>query len=417
MTPPPTQLPTANPLLRTPPTGLPLAEYTARRERVLKELSKDKARPSAAVVFAGDGGGHLVGTWRPELNFLYLTGIESEPGAAIIFDPTHPHPKRRITLFLKPLNPELEQWDGYRDEISSHLRGQTGFETVLRTLALPGFLAGSARRTKKLACLQSFSPHTAEPSPDLAVYQKLCARIPGCGIEDRSMLLPAMRAIKSAAELGLMKKAAAATAAGYKAALRVLKPNVSEAAVQRALEQTYVEHGADGPAYGSIVGAGLNSTVLHYKANNQTCRAGEVLLIDSGAQYGGYACDVTRTYAISGKFNAKQQRIYDIVLKAQLAAIKAVKPGKAMWQIDQPARDIIEKADGGAYKDAYPHGIGHQLGLHVHDADPETELKPGMVITIEPGIYLAAEKIGVRIEDDVLVTARGCEVLTKAIPK
>ena len=231
------------------------------------------------------------------------------------------------------------------------------------------------------------------------------------------MLLPTMRAVKSAAEIGLMRKAAAATAAGYKAALKVLKPGVSEAAVQRALEQMYVEHGADGPAYGSIVGAGLNSTVLHYKANNQVCRAGEVLLIDSGAQYGGYACDVTRTYPISGKFSTKQQRVYDIVLKAQLAAIKAVKPGKAMWEIDQPARDIIEKADGGAYKDAYPHGIGHQLGLHVHDADPETELKPGMVITIEPGIYLAAEKIGVRIEDDVLVTSRGCEVLTKAIPK
>lgn len=397
------------PLVATGTGLLPLREYVARRDRVLKEL-----RGSIGLVFAGDGGAHLDHKWRPDLHFLYLTGIDTEAGAAVLFDVSNPNPRRRIILFLRPLNPELDRWDGYRDEISNELREQTGFQTILRTNALPMFLAAAARRSRKLACLHPFSGHTSEVGPDLSVFRKVCERIPGAGIEDRTMLLPTMRAVKSKAEVALMKRAAEATAAGYQAALEALVPGIGETDMQRSIESAYLAAGAEGTAYQSIVGSGVNATVLHYHANNARCDDGDLLLIDSGARFAGYACDVTRTFPVNGRFTADQRHIYEIVLQAQFAAIAAARPGKMMWEVDKAARDIIEKAGFG---DHYPHGIGHHLGLHVHDADPESKLEPGMVITIEPGIYLPDQRIGVRIEDDILITSRGNDNLTAMIPK
>ncbi|MFN7021471.1 MAG: aminopeptidase P N-terminal domain-containing protein [Phycisphaerales bacterium] len=392
-----------------PARTIPLREYAARRDRLLKALGD-----SAGVVFAGNAGGHLTEKWRPDLHFLYLTGIQTEAGAAVLFDPSHPNPKRRIVLFLRPLNPEADRWEGYRDEIGSHLRSATGFATVMRTGMLPAMLAAAARRTKKLAALHPVSAHTEEVGPDLAVFRKVCERVPGCGIEDRTMLLNTMRASKSAAEVGLMKRAAEATAAGYAAAVRMIRPGVGEAEVQRAIESAYLEAGAEGTAYRSIVGSGLNATVLHYERNNGVCREGDLLLIDSGAQFAGYACDVTRTYPVGGRFTAEQKKVYQTVLDAQAAAIRTARAGRFMWEVDEAARGVIEKAGFG---DHFPHGTGHQLGLHVHDADPEMKLSPGMVVTIEPGIYIAERKLGVRIEDDILITSAGNTNLTAMIPK
>lgn len=400
------------PLIRE--DGISVREFAHRRDQVLKALRGGKASPPAVgLVFAGESGGH--GTWKPDLNFLWLTGIASEMGAAVLFDPSHPNPKRRIALFLKPLNPEAERWDGYRDEISSHLRAVTGFGFVGRTTQLPMFLAAAARRVKRLACLHSLASHTADVSPDLAVFRKVAERVPGTAIEDRSMLIPSMRAIKSAGEISLMKRAAEATAAGYEAALRVIRPGVSETAVQRALESGFVDHGADGTAYGSIVGGGINATVLHYERNSQVLKAGDLLLIDAGAQVAGYACDVTRTYPVSGRFTPEQRELYEIVLKAERAAIRAARPGRHLHEVDEAARQVIEAA---GYGDFFPHGTSHHLGLHVHDADPDAPLEPGMVITIEPGVYIPERKVGIRIEDDVLIARDGPpRVLTSAIAK
>jgi Xaa-Pro aminopeptidase len=400
------------PLIRE--DGISVREFAQRRDRVLKALRGGKTSPPAVgLIFAGEGGGH--GKWKPDLNFLWLTGIASEMGAAVLFDPSHPNPKRRVALFLKPLNPEAERWDGYRDEISSHLRTVTGFGFVGRTTQLPMFLAAAARRVKRLACLHGLASHTAEVSPDLAVFRKVAERVPGTAIEDRSMLIPSMRAVKSAGEIDLMKRAAEATAAGYEEALRVIGPGVSETAVQRALEAGFVEHGADGTAYGSIVGGGINATVLHYERNSQVLEAGDLLLIDAGAEVAGYACDVTRTYPVSGRFTPEQRELYEIVLKAELAAIRAARPGRHLYEVDEAARQVIEAA---GYGDFFPHGTSHHLGLHVHDADPDAPLEPGMVITIEPGVYIPERKVGIRIEDDVLITRDGPpRVLTAAIAK
>jgi len=195
---------------------------------------------------------------------------------------------------------------------------------------------------------------------------------------------------------------------------RCSAPASARADVDRALTQGYLAHGGSGVAYNSIVGSGLNGTVLHYMANNARLEAGDLLVIDSAAEHLGYTSDVTRTFPVSGKFTADQREVYEIVLRAQLAAIKALRPGARMLDADAAARTVIEKA---GYGDAFIHGVGHPLGLQVHDVIPDHPLKPGMVVTIEPGIYLPERKMGVRIEDDLLITARGSRNLTDAIPK
>ncbi len=388
---------------------IPLSEYVARRERVLRGL-----KGAVGMVLAGEGAPPLLGKWRPDFNFLYLTGLENESGAAVLFDPTAENPKRRCILLLRPLNPEAERWDGYRQEISESLRRRLGFQAVMRANTLPMLLAQAVRRAKRLACLHPFAAHTDSISPDLTIFRKVCERVPGAGIEDQTDLLPSLRAIKSRAELVLMKRAILATAAGYDAAVRVIRPGVTEMAVQQTMENVYREHGAIGPAYNSIVGAGLSGTVLHYMDNSGVGAPGELMVIDSGAEYAGYAADVTRTFPVSGRFTREQREIYNIVLRAQLAAIRAVRPGARMHRVDQAARDVIERA---GYGDAYMHGIGHQLGMEVHDVTPDGPLKAGMIITIEPGIYLPEKKMGIRIEDEVVVTSTGCRDLTAMIPK
>jgi Xaa-Pro aminopeptidase len=385
-------------------------DYAERRSRLLRSLGG-----AVGIVFAGDHPPPYLRPWRADPQFTYLTGIDNEQGAAVLFDPTADDPKRRIVLLLRPVDPEMDRWDGYREQIGTPLRKRTGFDTVMRLAALPRLLATAARRSKRLACLHSFVPHTsAGLSPDLALFRKVQEKIPGVSIEDRTLLLAEMRAVKSATEIALMKRAAQATAAGYRAAFAALRPGVGERDVQRAIERAYLDAGAEDTAYESIVGSGLNGTVLHYNANNGVCGAGELLVIDSGARYGGYSCDVTRTLPVSGRFSKEQRDLYTIVLRAQAAAIRAARPGVPMWKVDRAARDVIEKAGLG---DAYIHGIGHQLGLEVHDITPDCALKPGMVVTIEPGVYLPERKVGIRIEDDVLITRTGNTNLTAAIPK
>ena len=388
---------------------IPPSEYADRRNRLLKAL-----QGGAAVVFAGEGSAPLLGKWRADFNFQYLTGIDGEPGAAVVFDPQNPTPDKRVTLFLRPLNPEVERWDGYRESIGTPLKETTGIPTIFRTGALPRTLTTIARRTKHLACLHPFSTYPAPVSPDLAVFRQVSERIPGVRIDDQTELLPRLRAVKSAGELALMRNAAAATARGYEYAVRAIRPGASERDVDRALENGYRDGGAEGVSYNSIVGTGLNATVLHYMDNKATLQAGDLLLIDSAASYRGYAADVTRTYPVSGKFTPEQRDVYEVVLAAMLASIKITKAGTRMTDVDAAARNVIDKA---GYGDAFIHGIGHQLGLEVHDVTPDGPLKPGMVVTIEPGIYLPEQRMGIRIEDDILVTAKGNENLTAMIPK
>lgn len=387
--------------------GLSAEVYAQRRQRVLRALNG-----AAALVLSGDGAGRE--HFAPDSHFAYLTGIMTEPGASLLFNPGAEDPSRRVILFLRPLDPELDRWDRYRDTISAELRATTGFATVMRTHSLPAQLAFAARRCKRLACLHPFASHAAPVSSDLALFRKVQERAVGVSVEDRTMLLNELRSVKDEHELRLMAQAALATAAGYKAVLKALRPGAREATVARTLETEYLDAGAEGTAYESICGTGLNATVLHYRDNTATCRAGELLLIDSGARFAGYACDVTRTFPVSGRFSPEQLEVYQIVLRAMKAAMRVARPGAYLWQVHKAARDVIDRAGFGDY---YPHGTSHHLGIDVHDATPDGPLKPGMVITIEPGIYLAQHNLGIRIEDSVVITKRGFKNLTDTIPK
>jgi len=390
-------------------TAIKLSEYQARRKKILSKL-----KGAVGVVFAGDGAPPLLGEWLPDMNFKYLTGIDDEPGAMVFFDPSNPDARKRIVLLLKPVNPEIDVWDGYRDLVSEKLRNETGFETVMRTYALPRFMTEAAQRTKRLACLHPLAACSQPVTPDLELFRKVTARIPGCSIEDQSQLITSMRLIKSAAEVKQIKQAILATAHGIECVMSKLGDDVSERDLHNALVGGFASMGSIRNAFNPIIGSGHNGTVLHYKANNCMASKGDVFVLDSGAEIGGYASDITRTLPVSGKFTKEQAALYNIVLKAQKAAIKAIKPGTTMAQIDEASRKVIRDA---GYGDFYPHSIGHHMGLETHDPSPMVPLKEGMVVTIEPGIYLPDENIGIRIEDDILVTKTGSRNLSSMIPK
>jgi len=393
----------------SPTFCIPATEYVARRSRALAAL-----RHSIGLVLAGEADPNLHHPWRPHANFEYLTGITDEPGASLLLDPTHPVEARRAILFLKPLNPETEKWDGFRETIGVRLRERYGFATILRTNLLPRTLLEAARRAKRLACLHPFATYNTPVSPDLEVFRRVAERIPGTAIEDRTEILAEMRARKSKAELAVMRQAIEITARGYEAVLAAIRPGASEFDVQEAIEHAYRTNGSRGPAYRTIAGTGYNSTVLHYHANDQSLSAGDLICIDSGASFLGYAADITRTYPVSGTFTARQKEVYETVLKAELASIAATKAGATFAEIDKAARDVITKAGFGDY---FIHGIGHHLGLEVHDITPDGPVPEGAIITIEPGIYIPEERLGVRIEDDVLVGKGKSTVLSAMIPK
>jgi Xaa-Pro aminopeptidase len=264
---------------------------------------------------------------------------------------------------------------------------------------------------------------------------------------DPGEIVHEMRLVKSDEELDRMRRAIAIAAEGHDAALRTARDTMYEYEIEALLDYTFRRHGGSGPAYPSIVAAGDNATILHYTTNDRRLAAGELLLIDAGAEYAGYCADVTRTFPVGSRFSAAQRAIYDLVLQAQLAAIDVIRPGA---RVDEPhARAVEVLVDGmlrlglltgdrqesiskELYKPFYMHRTGHWLGMDVHDVGKyklegaARVLEPGMVLTVEPGMYIASgcdtvdaqyRGIGVRIEDDVLVTPAGREVLSAAIPK
>jgi len=387
---------------------IPTDEYRKRRERVLRGL-----KGAVGLVYSGEATHGRGERWRTDEDFLYLTGIEEESGAAVLFDPTAPDPSRRCVLFLRPRDPDLETWDGRRDPIGDELRARTGFDRVMRTWALPRSLGLGAQRSKRLACLHPFAMHTRSVSPDLDTFQKVAARRVGVAIEDRTDLIAQMRGVKSPAERAIVKAAIEITHSGLDAAIAAMAPGANEAEVQAAIDHAYRRGGAWRSAYDTIVAGGANATVLHYIANNQPLDKNDVVLIDTGAELHGYASDLTRCFPVSGTFSPRQREVYGVVLKAQRAAIRAVAPGKTLADAEGAARAVLEKAGLGG---SMVHGIGHHMGLSVHDVEPGGGLKPGAIVTIEPGVYLEDEGLGIRLEDDILVTEKGRQNLSAKVP-
>ena len=366
--------------------------------------------------------------FRQENNFYYLSGW-NEPGAAmVLFADPSTHPAYREVLFLPERNPSQEQWSGRRTTADDpNLKHKTGFSEILAVTELDGVLREALELHGRVYSLlpRRHASHAQQPEPDRTARIERLA--PGYPKADIRGALESMRTVKSAGEIRLIQRAVDATIAAHLAAWKRLRPGLWEYQVTATMIGTMMDRGCLQPAYAPIVGSGLNGTILHYASNNGRLQPGQFVLIDVGGEYGHYAADITRSAPVDGAFSARQRQIYEIVLGAQKAAIAAVKPGMTLSgqgpsSLAQVVREYLASRgndhNGASFSEYLSHALGHHVGLEVHDPGGDhTPLEPGMVITIEPGLYLPQEKLGVRIEDMLLVTADGARVLSAGLPR
>jgi Xaa-Pro aminopeptidase len=425
-------------------------EYAQRRERLMAKIGKGTAvlRSAPMAVMHND----VEYNFRQDSDFFYLTGFNEAEAVAVL---APHHEEHRFVLFVLPKDLEKETWTGYRLGVEA-AKEQLGADVVypINELdeKLPQYLEKADRIYYRMGRDRTFTDKLVHH------WQRLLATYPKKGVgpialEDLGHLLHPMRQVKSAVELERMRKAAEIAVDAHNRARQFARPGCYEYEVQAEIEHTFRLRGAMGPAYPSIVASGANACVLHYTENTRQIQTGDLLLIDAGCAYDYYNSDITRTFPVSGKFTAEQKILYEIVLQAQLAAIAQVQPGNPYKQIhDTAVRVIVEglmdlKLLQGnieeiikeeKYKPFYMHRTGHWLGLDVHDVgvyqhgETPHNLEPGQITTIEPGIYISPyikpvegqpevdprwHGIGIRIEDDVLVTATGHEVLTAGVPK
>jgi Xaa-Pro aminopeptidase len=393
------------PMLTEPGQTQEPSVYRARREALLKRMGEGVAVIYAEGVEDGDG-------YRQSPDFFYLTGVHEEKAILVLA------PKERTYrefLLLANRDPEAERWTGERDPLGIALRKKYGFEKIYRTDRLMRLVLELTMRSPVLWQVMTPQPGDEKKPADLELYGKISSLLAGVSTRPLPYTLPEMRSNHSPDEIALMQRAIRITENGFRAAVFEIRPGGTEASVEAEAERFWKSNGARRPAYPSIVGSGPNSTVLHYPRSERSMKEGELILLDMGAEFAHYAADITRTVPVNGKFTPKQREIYDLVLKAQNAALARLKPGVFLEDLDAAARQVIEAA---GYGDYFIHGLGHFVGLDVHDAGAyQQPLAPGMVITLEPGIYLPEEKLGVRIEDDVLVTKSGAKILSDGLPR
>jgi Xaa-Pro aminopeptidase len=385
------------------PTGTLGAEvYRKRRKALVDKLKSGVTLVVNSARFEGS---------REGMDFYYLTGID-EPGAALVLDPGGADPE---ILFLEPLDYERDRWDGERAVLPSQvLEATTGIAAIRRSNLIPAAILRGCKRGA-MNFVETLVPPPAPRQRTLALYKEIEERSFSCKVNDQNGLIARMREVKEPEELKLMRKAIGYTAAGHALILESLKPGMREVELKGLIEDAFRKAGSRHVAYDSIVGSGPNGAVLHYRKDDRAMKDGEVVVVDAGAEAEYYATDVTRTYPVSGRFSPEQREIYDIVLKAQAAGIAAAKAGVTQRTLEKAVRKVIDEA---GYHDAYIHGCCHFVGLGVHDTgDYDLSLPAGAVLTVEPGIYLPQRGFGVRIEDEILITSTGAEVLTQAIPK
>ncbi|HEV2008875.1 MAG TPA: aminopeptidase P N-terminal domain-containing protein [Burkholderiales bacterium] len=418
------------------------AIHAERRARLGQSMLRGVAIVPTAREYTRNRDAHY--PYRYDSYFYYLTGF-SEPEALLVLVAGE-NPKS--VLFCRDKNVEREIWDGFRygpDQACA----QFGFDECHATTQLDALLPQLLADQPQLFCHLGNDPLWDERV--LGWLQTVRAQARSgvsapAAINDVHALLDEMRLVKDPHELATMRRAAQISTAAHQRAMRTTRPGRAEYEIEAELLHEFRRCGAQAPAYTSIVAGGANACVLHYVRNDARLKAGDLLLIDAGCEFDGYASDITRTFPVNGKFSAVQRDVYQMVLAAQAAAIATVRAGTP-WNAPHDAAvrvlaqglvdfglchgsvdTVIESED---YKRFYMHRTGHWLGLDVHDAGEYKrdgrwrELKPGMVLTVEPGCYIRPgdgvperfANIGIRIEDDVLVTAAGNEVLTQAAPK
>jgi Xaa-Pro aminopeptidase len=413
----------------------PNSEYAARRARL-------RAQVDAPVVLFGYTGHENASdayVYNQENNFYYLTG-DNEEGAALLLVPDSAAAKGfrgpPEILYLQPRSLGLERWNGSRmGPDDPGIRERTGFDAMngnakaseVRSFdKLAGDLAALAKSYPTLYTI--LAPANAAGYPHFQNWQAWLAKtVPDVKLAQVEDKIGAMRQIKSAGEIAMLTHAIDASVEAQLAAIKMMRPGLYEYQVAARMQEIHFAAGCEMEAYAPIVGAGFNSTVLHYDKIGARIENGDIVVMDVGGQYSGYTADITRTVPANGKFTARQREIYDVVYGAQQAALAAVKPGTRLGgngpdSLGQIARNYMKSHGKGPHGESldtyFIHGLGHHIGLDVHDGgDPNRVLEAGMVVTIEPGIYIPEEKIGVRIEDDVLITATGYKLLTERLPR
>jgi len=384
-----------------------LAEHRKRRAELAKAVA------DGVVVLFARGGGEVRGRYFQEPNFAYLTGWR-RPGAALLLAPD------REILFLPLRDERTETYDGPMLAAEDpKAREITGFEQVMPVTHL--------ERELRLALERHARIYTITSRPEA---ERLRALAPLRQISDVRPAVARLRARKSPEELARIRRSIEVTIAAHRAAWKRLQPGVYEYQVAATLVGTFLEHGCEDAAYPPIVASGANALILHYQDNARRMEAGELLLVDAGATCNGYAADLTRTAPVSGRFTPRQRELYEVVLGALKAVIAAIRPGVVLGSrtdnvgLQKIARDYLDAhgkdAQGRPLGARFVHGIGHRVGLDVHDVYQETlnlPLEAGDVVAIEPGVYLKEEGIGIRIEDMVLVTEQGAVLLSEALPR
>jgi Xaa-Pro aminopeptidase len=429
--------------------------FRTRRDRLLAQMH---ARGGGVALLAtapeqmrNRGSDH---PYRHDSHFYYLTGF-TEPEALVALVAA-PDGSARSLLFCRARDEAREIWDGFRHGPEA-ARATFGFDAAFAIgeldAQLPDLLANQPALYAPLALRTPVEEPLARALAALQSRARSGVRLPSTR-HDLLPLLDEMRLVKDATEIDTLRRACRIAAAAHARAMRSCRPGLREYHLEAELLHAFRSAGAQAPAYNAIVAAGPNACVLHYRAGDAELRAGELCLIDAGCELDSYASDITRTFPVSGRFSAEQRAVYEMVLAAQHAAIDATRPGVPFSAPHEAAVRVLTQGlidlkllegsvdgaiESGAYRQFYMHKTGHWLGLDVHDvgdyldpAAPHTEdgrpprlLTPGMVVTVEPGLYLrpapnvppAFEHIGVRIEDDALITADGCEILSADAPK
>ena len=406
----------------------PNSDYHARREALARKVG------GVVVLFApmeSEGPNDLYG-FRQEDNFYYLSG-STEPGAALLIAPAAEavadKPARSYTeiLFLPPRNLTQEKWTGPKlGPENPEASKITGFDCVADMAKLPGEVMKVTSGVRPLV-YTDVAAH-GQTSASAAPLEFLKDVNSFLSFQDVKPMIDSLRTTKDAGEVALIRKAVDASVAAHFAAFKAVKPDVNELEISALMQFEWGKRGCERPAYAPIVGSGFYSTVLHYSEDSHIMKAGDVVVIDAAGEYSMYASDITRTLPIGGHFTPRQREIYDVVLGAQQAAEAAFKSGKSNMRRDDPdslykvAYDYInthgKDLHGEPLGKYFIHGLGHPVGLNVHDAtDPNAPLGPGQVFTIEPGIYIPEENLGVRIEDDYYVDRDGKLIkLSAALP-
>ncbi len=427
------------------PKSADLQEFSRRRRRLMQMMGRDGIAilPTASVAVRNRDVEY---PFRPESDFYYLTGFEEPESVAVLV------PGRaggEFILFCRERDPRMELWTGPRhgpEGARAHFGADEAHPFDAIDDLLPGLLEGRAKVYYTMGSNRDFDQRITDWLKSLRRKSRAGVHPPD-EIVSLEHLLHEMRLFKSRGEVAIMRRAAEISAAAHCRAMRQCRPGMLEYQLEAELSHEFIRRGARSHAYPPIIGGGANACVLHYIDNDAPLVDGDLVLIDAGAEYRGYAADITRTFPVNGRFSPAQRAVYEVVLAAQHAAIAKVRPGNH-WNDPHDAavrtltqglvrlgllkgdvRTLIRKR---AYQRFFMHRTGHWLGMDVHDVgdykigDSWRLLEPGMVLTVEPGLYIPAGgkgvakkwwNIGVRIEDDVLVTRAGCEVLTHGVPK